>query len=136
MSDAGGGVPFFRSFNGIGLPGTSALAKVVAASLDGASEPARKKFTLLGSLGLKQKPVDLESYTRTHRSLVRREVSNAQRKNAALNAYKIWLKTSHTTKVNIKDKMHNFHLGKELADRILGRTLQQDAQPVPLEVVS
>lgn len=119
VSDAAAGVPFFESYNSIGLPETSILAKAIATELDLLDEEFAPHFP-------KELRVDFQYYSQFHRHTSQKAIDVAHFKNGTINAYKEWLKLSHKNKMGMK-AMADIGLIKELVDRIL-------ATSEPLEV--
>lgn len=119
VSDAAAGVPFFESYNSIGLPETSILAKAIATELDLLDEEIAPRSP-------KEPRIDFQYYSQFHRNTSQKAIDAAHFKSTAINAYKEWLKHSHKNNMGVKP-MTDIGFIKELVDRIL-------ATPEPLEV--
>lgn len=138
-SDAAGGVPFFRTFNGIGLPGTSQLATDIVKDLRAQEAiPARQsklwrtvswiwsKISWLFPTSWTTPATPLATYSNLHRKLVADEIIWARGKNTLLNGYKSYLTAAHSSKVAFAGSVVAFSKAQKFAQKLLSASSLED----------
>lgn len=105
VGDAAGGVPFFRSLNGLGLPGSSKLAKVIAKVIDSIELDSNENSAIDG------KP--FMQYAAFAKEISDWELSVATSKSYSIESYKAWVYLSRLVPWQINK------FTKEYADQIL-----------------